>query len=70
MQGNPSRFGTRSLADELTELRVLNAAALRQRWRVLYRTEAPVRIGHALFASNSCQAASESQTGVADNSRD
>lgn len=41
MKRNPSRSGARSLADELAELRGLNATALRQRWRVLYRTEAP-----------------------------
>ena len=49
MKRNPSRFGTRSLADELAELRGFNATALRQCWRVLYRTEAPVRIGQALL---------------------
>jgi hypothetical protein len=49
MKRNPSRSGARSLADELAELRGLNATALRQRWRVLYRTEAPVRIGQALL---------------------
>ena len=49
MKRNPSRLGTRSLADELAELRGLNAIALRQRWRALYRTEAPVRIGQALL---------------------
>src|SRR6266704_6738071 len=27
----------------------LDPTALKQRWRVLYRTEAPVRIGHALL---------------------
>jgi hypothetical protein len=46
MKGNPSRSGTRSLADELAELRRL---ALKQRWRVLYRTEAPVHIGQSLL---------------------
>ena len=49
MKRNPSRSGTRSLADELAELRGLDPTTLRQRWRVLYRTEAPVRIGHALL---------------------
>ena len=49
MKRNTSRSGTRSLADELAELRGLDPTALRQRWRVLYRTEAPVRIGHALL---------------------
>ena len=44
MKRNPSRSGTRSLADELAELRRLDLTALKQRWRVLYRTEAPVRI--------------------------
>ena len=49
MKRNPSESGTKNLADELAELRGLNATALRQRWRVLYRSEAPVRIGHALL---------------------
>ena len=49
MKRNPSPSGTRSLAAELAELRGLDSAALKQRWRVLYRTEAPVRIGQALL---------------------
>jgi Protein of unknown function (DUF2924) len=49
MKRNPSGSGTENLADELAELRGLNASALRQRWRVLYRSEAPVRIGQALL---------------------
>jgi len=49
MKRNPSRSGTKSLADELTELRGLDPAALKQRWQVLYRTEAPVRIGQLLL---------------------
>ena len=49
MKRNPSRSGTRSLTDELAELRRLDPTALKQRWRVLYRTEAPVRIGQALL---------------------
>ena len=49
MKRNPSRSGTRSLTEELTELRGLDSTALKQRWRVLYRTEAPVRIGQALL---------------------
>ena len=49
MKRNPSRSGTKSLADELTELRGLDSAALKQRWQVLYRTEAPVRIGQILL---------------------
>ena len=49
MKRNPSESGTRNLADELAELRGLDATTLRQRWRVLYRTEAPVRIGQALL---------------------
>lgn len=40
---------TRSLTDELAELRRLDSTALKQRWRVLYRTEAPVHIGQALL---------------------
>jgi hypothetical protein len=49
MKRNPSRSGTRSLTDELDELRGLDPTALKQRWRALYRTEAPVRIGQALL---------------------
>ena len=37
MKRNPSESGTKNLADELAELRGLNATALKQRWRVLYR---------------------------------
>jgi hypothetical protein len=49
MKRNPSESGIRNLADELAALRGLDATTLRQRWRVLYRTEAPVRIGQALL---------------------
>src|SRR5262249_44795819 len=49
MKRDPSRSRTRNLADELAELRGLDPTALKQRWRALYRTEAPVRIGHALL---------------------
>ena len=49
MKRNSSRLGTRSLADELAELRGLDLTALKQRWRVFYRTEAPVHIGRALL---------------------
>jgi hypothetical protein len=49
MKRNPSESATKNLADELAELRGLNATALKQRWRLLYRTGAPVRIGHALL---------------------
>jgi hypothetical protein len=49
MKRNPSRSGTRSLADELAELRRLDPSALKQCWRVLYRTEAPVHIGQSLL---------------------
>jgi Protein of unknown function (DUF2924) len=49
MKRNSSRSGTRSLADELAELRGLDLTALKQRWRVFYRTEAPVHIGRALL---------------------
>ena len=49
MKRNPSGSGTRNLADELAELRGLDLTALKQRWRVLYRTDAPVRIGQALL---------------------
>ena len=49
MKRNSSRSGTRRLADELAELRGLDLIALRQRWRVLYRTEAPARMGQILL---------------------
>ena len=49
MKRNPSESGTKNLADELAELRGLDLTALKQRWRVLYRTEAPVHIGQALL---------------------
>src|ERR1700747_790190 len=52
MKRNPSESGTKNLADELAELGGLNATVLRQRWRVLYRTEAPsYRDGIAEFAA-------------------
>ena len=47
MKRNPSR--TKGLTDELAELRGLDSTALKQRWRVLYRTEAPAHIGRALL---------------------
>jgi len=49
MKRKPSRSGTRNLTEELAELRGLDATALKQRWRALYRSEAPVHIGHALL---------------------
>ena len=49
MKRNPSPSGTHNLADELAELRGLDSTALKQRWRVLYRAAAPVRIGQALL---------------------
>jgi hypothetical protein len=49
MKRNPSESGTRNLADELAELRGLDAITLRQRWRALYRSQAPARIGQALL---------------------
>jgi hypothetical protein len=50
MRRNPSsRSRNRSLTDELAELRNFDLTALKQRWRVLYRNEAPVRIGQALL---------------------
>ena len=49
MKRNPSRSLSRNLTDELAELRELDLVALKQRWRVLYRTEAPARIGRALL---------------------
>jgi DUF2924 family protein len=49
MKRDPSESGTKNLADELAELRGLDPTTLRRRWRALYRTEAPVRIGQALL---------------------
>ena len=49
MKRNPLQSGTRGVADELAELRGLDLTALKQHWRVLYRTEAPVHIGRALL---------------------
>ena len=49
MKRNPSESGTKNLADELTELRGLDPTAIKQRWRALYRCEAPARIGQALL---------------------
>ena len=49
MKHNRLRPGIKSLTDELAELRGLDPTALKQRWLVLYRTEAPVRIGQALL---------------------
>ena len=49
MKRNPSESGTKNLTDDLAELRRLDSSALKQRWRVLYRTEAPVHIGRALL---------------------
>ena len=46
---NASRSGTKSLTNELAELRTLDPTALKLRWRGLYRTEAPVHIGQALL---------------------
>ena len=49
MKRNLSESGTKNLANELAELRGLDPCALKQRWRALYRTQAPVRIGKALL---------------------
>jgi hypothetical protein len=49
MKHNRLRPGIKSLTDELAELRGLDPTALKQRWRFLYRTEAPMRIGQALL---------------------
>jgi hypothetical protein len=40
---------TTRLADEVAELGRLDLSALKQQWRTLYRTEAPVRVGRALL---------------------
>ncbi len=47
MKRKPSRSRARSLTDELAELRRLDLSAVKQRWRVLYRTEAPAHISRA-----------------------
>jgi hypothetical protein len=44
-----SRPGNTCLTDELAELGGLDPITLKQRWRVLYRTEAPLHIGQALL---------------------
>jgi hypothetical protein len=49
MKRNPSESRTKKLTDELAELRGLDPTTLRQRWRALYRTEAPAHIGRALL---------------------
>jgi hypothetical protein len=49
MRRNRSSRSSRSLADELAELHRLDLAALKQRWRALYRNKAPVHIGQALL---------------------
>jgi hypothetical protein len=49
MKRNPSHSLSRRLTEELAELRELDLAALKQRWRVLYRTAAPVHISRALL---------------------
>ena len=49
MKRNPSRSEAGSLAEELAALPGLDTQALRLRWRALYRSEAPLRIGRALL---------------------
>ena len=50
MRPSPSsRPRNRSLTYKLAELHGLDLAALRQRWRALYRNEAPVPIGRTLL---------------------
>src|SRR6201981_1509918 len=44
-----SESGTKNLAGELGAVHGLDPCPLKQRWRALYRTEAPVRIGQALL---------------------
>jgi hypothetical protein len=45
MKHNRLRPGIKSVTDERAGLRGLDPTTLKQRWRVLYRTEAPMRIG-------------------------
>jgi hypothetical protein len=49
MKPNSSRSETGELAEELAGLRRLDHQSLKQRWRALYRSEAPARIGRALL---------------------
>jgi len=44
MKHSEPSLGTRSLADELAALGTLDLSALKQRWRALYGSEAPVRV--------------------------
>jgi hypothetical protein len=47
---------TRRLADEVAELDRLDLSALKQRWQMLYRTEAPVRLGRGLLLDREIRA--------------
>jgi hypothetical protein len=49
MKHDASHSRHRSLTDELADLDQLDSTALKQRWRLLYGTRAPVRIGRALL---------------------
>jgi hypothetical protein len=52
MKRNPSWSLSRSLTDELAELRGRDSTALKQRWRVLYRTARPPTSGSQTEALN------------------
>jgi hypothetical protein len=45
VKGSPSRSRGRSLPEELAVLGRLDVTVLKERWRALYRSEAPVHIG-------------------------
>jgi len=49
MKHHASHSRSGSLTDELADLDKLDSAALKQRWRTLYSTQAPARIGRALL---------------------
>jgi hypothetical protein len=49
MEHKLSQDAPRGLAEELAALENLTVTALKQRWRVLYHTEAPARISRSLL---------------------
>ena len=49
MKHHASHTRRRSLTDELADLDQLDSTALKQRWRTLYRFQAPARIGRAFL---------------------
>lgn len=55
---------TKSLTDELAELRGLDLTGRMQRWQILYRTEAPVRIDQGGIATPRTSLAMDFQTPI------